>query len=730
MASLLQTSMDRSGGYNPTAPLVLLTTAFVTTRLEGIPSRKGEADDQLEAAYGMVMERALQQLQRIGELSASRGKKVSHEALAAATSGVYKSIEALQKVMSPVSFISALVTLISVGVDKVRRRALGLLTSSIQDAVANERPGSKEARAVTTAALAAVTPIADTFSGKAVAANGEVPTELTRQVALGALGALAQALGAAHPQSFVPGVSKVLLLTVVTEPQPVRSSALTCVAALVAALGQHMLPVLPATVASVLKAAKLAAAEVKASGAVGGAGAEGDQGGAKDARQEAAILELASALSAVSALVAKLGAFLAPQLPDVLAVVLHPSVLTCSAAHCTELGAGIRKELAEKVPARLLLAPLAAAFDKAAAAGADAVCALLDMLATAIGAMDAAAIASYHETVFAALLRALDSRRRAVLGADNAAEAAISADVQRMESAAVEALVELTLKLSESRFKPLFFRLLEWATAAPAAEESNSIATSTLPRLVSLFAAVNALAERLRSVFTPYFQALLDPALAALDPGGTAGTASTKKKRKKGASAAPGDGLAAELAPLDSLLRLQVIRALHRCFLYDATGFLDEARFDRILGPLVAQLHWEPPAQEVLEELPLSSGLEGSLHPAAAAALDAPARALVACLAQMSLAAGGGDARWRPLNHAVLMATRSTVTRTRLAALEAAAALAAALQEEYLPLLPEALPFLAELLEDDQHAIEARAAETVKALEELSGEDLKEYLRS
>lgn len=128
------------------------------------------------------------------------------------------------------------------------------------------------------------------------------------------------------------------------------------------------------------------------------------------------------------------------------------------------------------------------------------------------------------------------------------------------------------------------------------------------------------------------------------------------------------------------------------------------------------------------EDADAGGALEAALAPEAAAALDAPGRALVACLAAAAGASGGGDARWRPLNRAALMATRGGDARARLVGLEAAAALAAALREDYLPLVPEALPFLAELLEDGDAGVEARAAAALRALEELSGEDLRAYL--
>jgi U3 small nucleolar RNA-associated protein 10 len=78
----------------------------------------------------------------------------------------------------------------------------------------------------------------------------------------------------------------------------------------------------------------------------------------------------------------------------------------------------------------------------------------------------------------------------------------------------------------------------------------------------------------------------------------------------------------------------------------------------------------------------------------------------------------------------VLMLTRSSATMTRLAAIEVAYNLVAHLREEYLPMLPETLPFLAELREDSEAAVVARAVDMIQLLETLSEEDLEEYLRT
>ena len=77
----------------------------------------------------------------------------------------------------------------------------------------------------------------------------------------------------------------------------------------------------------------------------------------------------------------------------------------------------------------------------------------------------------------------------------------------------------------------------------------------------------------------------------------------------------------------------------------------------------------------------------------------------------------------------VLMATRSEAAPERARALAVAAGLAERLREDYLDLLPESLPFLAELLEDAEARVVAATQRLIGRLEELSGEDLGQYLR-
>jgi U3 small nucleolar RNA-associated protein 10 len=77
----------------------------------------------------------------------------------------------------------------------------------------------------------------------------------------------------------------------------------------------------------------------------------------------------------------------------------------------------------------------------------------------------------------------------------------------------------------------------------------------------------------------------------------------------------------------------------------------------------------------------------------------------------------------------VLLVSRSENADARLAAIECVFNIVTRLREEYLGLLPESLPFLAELLEDSDTAVLARCKDLVKLLEELSDENLEGYLK-
>lgn len=77
------------------------------------------------------------------------------------------------------------------------------------------------------------------------------------------------------------------------------------------------------------------------------------------------------------------------------------------------------------------------------------------------------------------------------------------------------------------------------------------------------------------------------------------------------------------------------------------------------------------------------------------------------------------------------MATRSRRSvNERLRAVAAVEGLVGRMREEYLLLLPETIPFVAELLEGPEHQVRVVTQRLIKTLEELSGESLEQYLQA
>jgi len=101
---------------------------------------------------------------------------------------------------------------------------------------------------------------------------------------------------------------------------------------------------------------------------------------------------------------------------------------------------------------------------------------------------------------------------------------------------------------------------------------------------------------------------------------------------------------------------------------------------------------------------------------------------VVGCLTALA-AAAGNEQLWKPLNFAVLEACgHATRSEVRKAGIFCLLSIIETIGEEYMILLPECLPVLSELLEDEDE-IACMAKECVRQGEELLGESLEDSLR-
>ena len=83
----------------------------------------------------------------------------------------------------------------------------------------------------------------------------------------------------------------------------------------------------------------------------------------------------------------------------------------------------------------------------------------------------------------------------------------------------------------------------------------------------------------------------------------------------------------------------------------------------------------------------------------------------------------------KEINAAILKHMRSDKAAVRLAAVQCECMLTNRLREEWLALLPEMLPFISELQEDDDDVVEEETSRWIKSIEEILGENLNSMLQ-
>ena len=165
----------------------------------------------------------------------------------------------------------------------------------------------------------------------------------------------------------------------------------------------------------------------------------------------------------------------------------------------------------------------------------------------------------------------------------------------------------------------------------------------------------------------------------------------------------------------------------------------DGQRYRSLLEPLGKLLQ----AKVSLELFPIQDNDEGSSSPYehfilggdendggdATSSSSSSSGNIVDCLTALAGAAGN-EQLWKPLNYAILDACGNRGrSEVRKAGLECLLSVMRALGEEYMVLLPECLPILSELLEDNDEEVAGLAQDCISLGEDLLGESLEDTLR-
>ncbi|EAA28571.1 U3 small nucleolar RNA-associated protein 10 [Neurospora crassa] len=368
-------------------------------------------------------------------------------------------------------------------------------------------------------------------------------------------------------------------------------------------------------------------------------------------------------------------AALAQHIPYMISGAYLDRLLVCSNASAA---AGLNEEcrdsrtdclqfVAKLIEGKVLFTALEKNWANAASSGYLALEEYLHVLGTALDKHPKSSIAK-NTTLFTGIfLNAFDLRRSGVLSSTQ--------ELEKIELLINETSLKMIYKLNDAAFRPMFSHLMEWSTTGLP----KSDLAGKAQRQVSTYGFLQHFFENLKSIVTSYASYIIDSAVKILS------------------------------APLTSddvlkTLRSRVLRTLTKCFEHDQDGFWQApAHFNAVAPVLVAQFG----------------------H---AAGADNCTNDLVLAVVELAAAADSKE-HHKEINSALLKHLRSEQAAVRLAVIKCEQELTARLGEEWLQSLPEMLPFISELQDDDDEVVERENRRWIVGIEETLGESLDNMLQ-
>uniref|UniRef100_A0A8C8GVB2 HEAT repeat-containing protein 1 n=1 Tax=Oncorhynchus tshawytscha TaxID=74940 RepID=A0A8C8GVB2_ONCTS len=235
---------------------------------------------------------------------------------------------------------------------------------------------------------------------------------------------------------------------------------------------------------------------------------------------------------------------------------------------------------------------------------------------------------------------------------------------KEIEGYVIDCLLAMVMKLSEVSFRPLFFKLFDWCKTESVAKD----------RLLTFYRLSDSIADRLKGLFVLFAGHLVKPFSDLLRQ--------TNVTKTDEAFFDTEDNIEKRC-----LLLEYILDCLHKICLYDTQRFIHKN-------------------EEVYQ--------------------TRVTKHLVPCVGQFCVAVGD-DTLWKTLNYQILLKTRHSSSKVRFSALLMLLELASKLRENYMVLLPETIPFLAELMEDECEEVEHQVQKVIHEMETILGEPLQSY---
>lgn len=249
--------------------------------------------------------------------------------------------------------------------------------------------------------------------------------------------------------------------------------------------------------------------------------------------------------------------------------------------------------------------------------------------------------------------------------------------INRLESSFHSCGIAFVMKLNDKSFRPLFASLVRWTVDNEGAFSSNNTERT---RYLAFFKFFNKLQESLRGIVTSYFSYALDATAALLTRF-------------------------AEDKLTDTNLRRIVLNSLTSSFKYDQEDYWSQlTRFESIVDPLLGQL----------------ANIEDSIG-----------KYLVKAITTFVVNVSAEEYNEKLVHGLIkhISNENDPSSNTKIWALRTLKAIFQKMGEQWLSYLPTLIPYIAELLEDDDEEVELEVRSgLVRVVESVLGEPLDRYL--
>ncbi|XP_043266082.1 HEAT repeat-containing protein 1 [Colletes gigas] len=489
--------------------------------------------------------------------------------------------------------------------------------------------------------------------------------EIVQQTVLITLKLLAKLLATEHPTVFKP-ILEMTTKLLRTKEGPVLGSAALCVAELCSSMRIYAIPSLNKFVPAVLQLLE------------------------NHCHQDVPDVIVVSIVSALQKIVDSVGNFLSLYLDQLLFELARLNSLYTDTEH-PKIGVVVSRlkattqKLSSCISLRVLLPAVNRTYDTLLAKKTyQCIPALMTVLAESFNSVQPADLSAAIPDLGIFFLKVLQFREDISNDEMEIDDSEVTLrNVVVVEESASKALVALILKLSEATFRPFYYKLYDWAARNPQYKQ----------RSITFYRLSANIAECLKSLFVLFAGHFLKHAAVLLSSNNPAISDEPQEMTL------PEDSSKIELVEA-------ILLTLYRVFSYDARNVVTQERFEILSQPIVDQLENTMGTREEYEKR--------------------TNELVVPCVAAFASAIPD-DSLHKQLVYQTLLKTRHAKPYVRSAALNALVEIVRKLGEDFMPLLPETIPFLAELLEDEDEATEKCAQNAVRTLEEILGEPLQKY---